>query len=223
MKTVEMTQEELEQFQAFKKEQARRQAEERIELLRKNYTDMAEDFVNDTIKRLRPLSDKIKQRKDEVLEKAAALNALKQELLQLDGKSMPKSHQYSNAAGNKRVTIGVYETDAYDDTVEEGIAIVKEYIESLASDEKSAQLVKMVMSLLQRNANGALKASRVVRLRKLADESGDAKFLEGVRIIEASYRPAISRTYIRCEVRNIDEETGIVKDWEPIPLGMTES
>ena len=63
---------------------------------------------------------------------------------------------------------------------------IKEYIESLAQDEKSSQLVKMVMSLLARSANGALKASRVVRLHKLADESGDERFIEGVRIIEAA-------------------------------------
>ena len=81
----------------------------------------------------------------------------------------------------------------------------------------------MVMSLLARNAAGALKASRVVRLHKLADESGDPRFIEGVRIIEAAYRPVISRTYIRCEVRQIDPETQVVKDWEAIPLGMTES
>ena len=220
---VEMTAEELEQFQAFKQEQAKRQAQERVELLEKNYKDMVEKFVNRTIQKLRPLSEKIRQKKEEVLDEASALSALKQELLELNGKNMPKSHQYTSAAGDKRVTIGVYETDAYDDTVEEGIAIVKEYIESLASDEKSAQLVKMVMSLLQRSANGALKASRVVRLHKLAEESGDQRFIEGVRIIEAAYKPAISRTYIRCEVRQIDEESGVVKDWEQLPLGMTES
>ena len=220
---VEMTKEELEQFQAFKQEQAKRQAQERVELLEKNYKDMVEKFVNRTIQKLRPLSEKIRQKKEEVLDEASALSALKQELLMLNGKNMPKSHQYTNAAGDKRVTIGVYETDAYDDTVEEGIAIVKEYIESLAIDEKSAQLVKMVMSLLQRSANGALKASRVVRLHKLAEESGDQRFIEGVRIIEAAYKPAISRTYIRCEVRQNDEESGVVKDWEQLPLGMTES
>lgn len=221
--TVEMTAKELEEFQAFKQEQAKRQAAERVELLRKNYADMAEAFVKKTIEKLKPLSDQIRTKKEEVLEEAAALSALKQELLELDGKNMPKSHQYTSAAGDKRVTIGVYETDAYDDTVEEGIAIVKEYIESLASDEESAQLVKMVMSLLQRSANGALKASRVVRLHKLAEESWDPRFIEGVRIIEAAYKPAISRTYIRCEVRNIDPDSGVVKDWEQLPLGMTES
>jgi len=221
--TVEMTAEELEQFQAFKQEQARRQAEERVAQLRDNYSKMTEQFIKKTMASLAPLSETIRKKKAEVLEAAASLQALKAELLEIDGKQMPKSHQFTNAKGTARVTVGVYETDAYDDTVEEGIAIVKEYIESLATDAKSQQLVKMVMNLLQRSANGALKASRVVRLHKLADESGDARFLEGVKIIENAYRPAISRTYIRLEKREIDENGGVVHDWEALPLGMTES
>jgi hypothetical protein len=221
--TVQMTAEEKAQFEAFKKQQAQRQAEERVQQLRKSYAALRESFVKKTMKALTPLSDKIRQKKAEVLEEAAALQSLKAELLEIDGKDMPKSHTFTNDAGTMRVTIGVYETDAYDDTVEEGIAKVKSYIEGLATDPKSQQLVKMVLSLLQRSANGALKASRVVRLRKLADESGDAQFLEGVKIIETAYRPAVSRTYIRCEKREIDQNGGVVHDWEAIPLGMTES
>jgi len=218
-----MSAEEYAQFQAFKAEQAKKEAEARIEALRGKYADMSEAFINKTIKKLTPLSESIKKKKAEVLEEFSALQLLKAELLDIDGKDMPKSHTFTNKAGDRRVTVGVYETDAYDDTVEEGIAIVKGYIEGLAQDERSKQLVKMVMSLLARSANGALKASRVVRLHKLADESGDPRFIEGVRIIEAAYRPAISRTYIRCEVRTIDPETQVVKDWEALPLGMTES
>ena len=218
-----MSAEEYAQFQAFKAEQAKKKEEARIEALRGKYTDMSEAFINKTIKKLTPLSESLQKKKQEVLEEFSALQLLKAELLDIDGKDMPKSHTFTNKAGDRRVTVGVYETDAYDDTVEEGIAIVKGYIEGLAQDERSKQLVKMVMSLLARSANGALKASRVVRLHKLADESGDPRFIEGVRIIEAAYRPAISRTYIRCEVRTIDPETQVVKDWEALPLGMTES
>lgn len=220
---VEMTAEEFAAFQAYKAEQAKKEAEARIEALRENYSDMSEAFVNKTIKKLSPLSETIRKKKGEVLEEFSALQKLKAELLDIDGKNMPKSHTFTNKAGDKRVTVGVYETDAYDDTVEEGVAIVKEYIESLAQDDRSKQLVKMVMSLLQRSANGALKASRVVRLHKLAEESGSPRFIEGVRIIEDSYRPNVSRTYIRCEVRRIDPETQVVKDWETLPLGITES
>ena len=222
-RSVEMSDEEFAEFQAFRQEQARKAAEARVEKLRTNYGEMAEAFIARTIKKLTPLSEQIRRKKAEVLEEAEVLQRLKAELLEIDGKSMPKSHTFTNAAGDKRVTIGVYETDGYDDTVEEGIAIVKEYIESLASDQKSQQLVKMVLSLLARTANGTLKASRVVRLHKLADESGDSRFMEGVRIIEGAYRPVVSRTYIRAEVRKVDGESGVVRDWEAIPLGMTES
>ena len=220
---VQMTAEEYAAYQQFKADQAKKEAEARIEALRTSYASMSEAFISKTIKKLTPLSEGIRKKKEEVLEEFSALQRLKAELLNLDGKNMPKSHTFTNEAGDKRVTIGVYETDGYDDTVEEGIAIVKEYIESLAQDEKSSQLVKMVMSLLARSANGALKASRVVRLHKLADESGDERFIEGVRIIEAAYRPTVTRTYIRCEVRKQDPETGLVRDWEALPLGMTES
>ena len=221
--SVQMTAEEFAAYQAFKAEQAKKDAEARIEALRTSYAKMSEDFIKRTIKKLKPVSNDIRKKKAEVLEEFSALQKLKAELLDIDGKDMPKSHTFTNEAGDARITIGVYETDAYDDTVEEGIAIVKEYIQGLAKDETSAQLVKMVMSLLARNANGALKASRITRLMKLAEESGNDRFIEGVKIIQAAYRPAVSRTYIRCEVRNIDPETQVIKDWEALPLGMTES
>ena len=218
-----MSADEFAAFQAFKAEQAKKEADARIEALRTNYAKMSEDFIKRTIKKLTPVSENNRKKKAEVLEEFSALQRLKAELLNIDGKDMPKSHTFTNEAGDARITVGVYETDNYDDTVEEGIAIVKEYIQGLAKDETSAQLVKMVMSLLARNANGALKASRITRLMKLAEESGNERFIEGVRIIQAAYRPAISRTYIRCEVRKIDPETQVVKDWEALPLGMTES
>ena len=221
--SVQMTAEEFAAYQAFKAEQAKKDAEARIEALRTSYAKMSEDFIKRTIKKLKPVSNDIRKKKAEVLEEFSALQKLKAELLDIYGKDMPKSHTFTNEAGDARITIGVYETDAYDDTVEEGIAIVKEYIQGLAKDETSAQLVKMVMSLLARNANGALKASRITRLMKLAEESGNDRFIEGVKIIQAAYRPAVSRTYIRCEVRNIDPETQVIKDWEALPLGMTES
>ena len=94
---------------------------------------------------------------------------------------------------------------------------MKEYISSLANDEKTEALVNMVFRLLARDAKGTLKASRIVQLRKVAQDTGDERFLEGVRIIEESYQPEVSKQFIRAEVKN---ENGM---WKPIPLGMTES
>lgn len=41
--------------------------------------------------------------------------------------------------------------------------------------------------------------------------------MEGVRIIEESYQPEVSKQFIRAEIR---DNNGM---WKPIPLGMTES
>ena len=75
----------------------------------------------------------------------------------------------------------------------------------------------MVFRLLCRDAIGTLKASRIVQLRKVAEYTGDARFMEGVRIIEESYQPEVSKQFIRAEVK---DKNGM---WKPIPLGMTES
>ena len=75
----------------------------------------------------------------------------------------------------------------------------------------------MVLKLLARDSKGALKASRVLQLRKMAEESGDDRFMEGVKIIEESYQPAVSKQFVRAEVKN---DNGA---WVAIPLGMTEA
>lgn len=56
-----------------------------------------------------------------------------------------------------------------------------------------------------------------MQLRKVAEDTGDARFMEGVRIIEESYQPEVSKQFIRAEMK---DRNGM---WRPIPLGMTES
>ena len=142
---------------------------------------------------------------------------MKSDLFKTKMRNDQRSHTFTNSAGDKRITLGVYVTDGYRDTVEDGIAIVKEYIASLANDEKTQALVNMVFRLLSRDAKGTLKASRIVQLRKVAEDTGDARFMEGVRIIEESYQPEVSKQCIRAEMKDRNSM------WRPIPLGMTES
>ena len=136
LQRVEMSAEEYAAFQEFQAARAKEAAQNRVNALRENYKQMSEKFIARTIKKLTPLSEAIRQKKAEVLDEAAALQKLKAELLEIDGKSMPKSHTFTSEDGTRRVTIGVYETDGYDDTVEEGVAIVKAYIEGLASERR---------------------------------------------------------------------------------------
>ena len=94
--------------------------------------------------------------------------------------------------------------------------IVKKYIESLATDTKSKELVATILQLLSRDGTGNLKASRVLQLRKLADKSDNDQFKEGVQIIEEAYQPSLTKQFIRAEWK--DEHN----KWHIIPLSVTD-
>ncbi|RLT71125.1 MULTISPECIES: DUF3164 family protein [Bacteroidales] len=215
-KAVEMTDEELKQFNEFKAEQAKKNAKEQAKRDREAYRDLVDETIDKTVPALMRLSQGIKETKQSILDDFRHVIEMKADVLKLK-KDGQRSDTFTNSQGDKRITIGVYTTDGYRDTVEDGIAIVKEYIEGLASDEKTKALVKMVLRLLARDAKGTLKASRVVQLRKIAEETGSDRFMEGVQIIEEAYQPAISKQFIRAEVKN---ENGA---WVCVPLGMTEA
>lgn len=215
-KVVEMNSEELRQFEAFKAKQAKENAKVKAKQDRDAYRDLVDETIERTVPALMCLSQGIKDTKASVLNDFRNVIDMKADVLKLK-KDGQRSDTFTNSKGDKRITIGVYTTDGYRDTVEDGIAIVKEYIEGLASDEKTKALVKMVLRLLARDAKGTLKASRVVQLRKIAEETKSDRFMEGVQIIEEAYQPAISKQFIRAEVKN---ENGA---WVCVPLGMTEA
>ena len=215
--TVLMTEEEKAEFEAFQREKARNAAEEKAKADREMYKQMVDEEIENSIPVLLGISEEIKESKQKVLDNFKAILAMKSDLFKTKMRNDQRSHTFTNSAGDKRITLGVYVTDGYRDTVEDGIAIVKEYIASLANDEKTQALVNMVFRLLSRDAKGTLKASRIVQLRKVAEDTGDARFMEGVRIIEESYQPEVSKQFIRAEMK---DRNGM---WRPIPLGMTES
>ena len=208
--TVVMTAEEKAEFEAFQREKAKKAAEEKAKNDREMYKQMVDEEIANSIPVLLGISEQIMANFKTILE-------MKADLFKTKVKDDQRSHTFTNSEGDKRITLGVYVTDGYRDTVEDGIAIVKEYIEGLAKDEKTKALVSMVLRLLARDAKGTLKASRIVQLRKVAMETGDDRFIEGVRIIEEAYQPEVSKQFIRAEIKN---ENGM---WKPIPLGMTES
>ena len=215
--TVFMTEEEKAEFEAFQQAKARKAAEEKAKADREMYRQMVDEEIENSIPVLLGISEEIKESKQKVLDNFKAILAMKSDLFKTKMRNDQRSHTFTNSAGDKRITLGVYVTDGYRDTVEDGIAIVKEYIASLANDEKTQALVNMVFRLLSRDAKGTLKASRIVQLRKVAEDTGDARFMEGVRIIEESYQPEVSKQFIRAEMK---VRNGM---WRPIPLGMTES
>ena len=187
--------------------------------MRTDYVTMVDNEIESAIPVLRELSEDIKTVKQKVYDNFRTILDLKAEMFRLSkGKEIDvKSNTFTNSRGDMRITLGAYMLDNYLDTAEDGVAIVKEYISSLAKDDESQALVNMVLKLLAKDAKGTLKAQRIIQLRKIADESGNERFIEGVKIIEDAYKPIPSKTFVQAQVKNS------MGAWENIPLGMTES
>ena len=210
-----MTAEERREFEAYRAEKQKKEAAERRKQQRTDYAVMVDDEVRTTLPVLQELSEQIKTVKNAVFGNFDAILKMKSEVLGLT-KDDQRSHTFTTSDSKFRLTLGVNTIDSYRDTVEDGIAMVKAYIESLAKDETSKALVNAVLRLLSRDQSGNIKASRVLQLRKMAEETGNERFIEGVQIIEESYQPTATKKYIRAEYKN---DKGA---WVNIPLGMTD-
>lgn len=209
-----MTAEERQEFEAYKLAKEKKAAEAKRKSDREAYTALVDETIAAVMPELTNISEAIAQKKSAAAEAFRGALEMKAELFGV--KDDQQSHTFTNSEGTMRITIGHYMLDNYRDTVNEGIAMVKMYIESQARDDASRALVKAILRLLSRDEAGNLKASRVLQLQKMAEETGDERFIEGVRIIQESYQPTPSKDYIRAAVR---DESGA---WVPIPLSMTD-
>ena len=218
--TVTMTDAEMAEFKAFQEAKAAEAAKVAAKQMRDDYREMVDDAIESMMPKLKVVSKDLENYKRTVFEEFSTILKMKAEMFKMEkGSELDnQSHSFTNSKGTMRIVLGHYVTDNYLDTVDEGIAKVQNYIQSLANDDKSKALVGMVMKLLSKDAKGTLKASRIIQLRKMAEDSGAPEFIEGVKIIEESYQPIKSRTYLKAYVKN--EQTG---GWEQIPLGMTEA
>lgn len=212
---LELSEEEAAQIEQMRDRIAKEKLEEQHKQDRQAYHVLVKEAVDDSYAELETLSRQLAEAKTRVYERFRELIDLKVKLYGID--SGQRSHTFRAEEGNTRITIGNYQRDGWLDTVDSGIAMVKEYVQSLAKDEESKKLVEMVMSLLERDQAGNLQADKVLKLQDYAEQSRDDRFIEGVRIIRESYAPVTTKLFIRAEKRN-----GIGK-WINLPLGITEA
>lgn len=210
-----MTPEERKEYEAFRALKQKKEAEAARKASRDEYRKLVDDIVPAAVARLQKLSAAMAAEKAKTYADFDAVLSLKSEVVGLP-KEGQRSHTFTTSDSQYRITLGTNTIDGYSDLVEDGIAMVKGYIESLATDDKSKSLVSAILRLLSRDGQGNIKASRVLQLRKMAEEVGDDKFLEGVRIIEESYQPTETKTYIRAEYK---DEHGA---WQAVPTSVTE-
>ena len=163
---VTMTPEERAEYEEFRAQKAREREEAARKAQREEYARLVDDEVAAAVDQLKELSEQMTTIKKTIFDNFDTIIKMKREVMSLCKPDGQYTHTFTSSDSKCRITLGNRMVDDYRDTVEDGIAMVKDYITSLAKDEDSAQLVGLIMSLLERNKSGALQPSRVIRLRQ---------------------------------------------------------
>lgn len=213
---VEMTAEELAQWQALKEKQEKAERERKAKDDRDAYRSLAATTVDEVFPKLQELSSALADAKRSTYEAFAGVIDTKTEVIGLVAPGQ-RSHSFLGKNGDKRIIVGHYQRDGWDDTVEAGICKVKEYISSLAGDEKTRELVDIILDLLSKDRAGNLKADKVLQLEKYTERIDNDTFSEGVAIIKEAYRPERTKDFIRAQYK---DDKG---KWVDVPLGITEA
>ena len=200
---------------------AQLEAEERAEKQKREddinaYKDSVDGFCRAVFVRMNAVSDRMRRAKDVTFAEADALIALKDSLYKT--KTDRHSNTFTTSDGRITVSLGYRTNDDWDDTVNAGVAKVKEFISSLAKDDTSAALAEMVLNLLAKDRKGNLKASRVLQLRQIAQKSGYPELIEAADIIQSAYRPVDTCQFVSVQYK---DEYG-VKHTLPLSLAAME-
>ncbi|TYO83764.1 uncharacterized protein DUF3164 [Elizabethkingia miricola] len=178
---------------------------------RKAYKEIVNEAVPQIVQVAKNLSTMLSQGKFDIFNSLRFLLDQKAEVFEI--KQGQQSHTFSDDKGNG-ITYGYRSIDGWDDTVNAGIDIINEVIESFATDEKSAKLVTVINKLLKKDAKGNLKSSRVLELQQLADELAIERFTDGVNIIKNAYRPVRSAFFIESWYTNAQGK----KEYYPLSI-----
>ena len=184
----------------------------RVDAEREAYKQLVDATVRNSVKKLQTLSAEMMRVKQEVFAEFETVIKMKNDLFRV--KLDRRSDTFTTEDGTMTLTLGNRTNEGWDDTVEAGIAKVKEYLATLAKDDNSAALVETVMGLLAKDRKGALKANKVLELERLAVKSQDRDFLDGINIIKNAYRPVPTCQFISVETK--DEKGNAT----PLPLSL---
>ncbi len=167
---------------------------------RDSYKALVAETVPKAIFKLCRASEIISDAKTETFKFFEDILDLKNQVYGLKEKQM--SHTFST--DKEEITIGYRINDGWDDTVTAGIEKVQTFISSLSTTPETAALVKVVFSLLKKDAKGNLKGSRVLELQQLTKDFNNEEFTDGVQIIAAAYKPVRSSWFIDASLINDD-------------------
>jgi hypothetical protein len=187
-----------EALKALKKQVEKEQKEnaDKIQQQRKGYKERVNVVLPGLFKVLVDASQFLAVAKTAVYKEVQELVALKSKVY--DKEVDQGSHSFTTDDGTT-IIVGNRMIDGWDDTVDIGIQKVTDYLQSLSKDANSKKLVKTILQLLSKDN---LKASRVLQLKKIADEIGDKNFIDAITIIQEAYRPNKSKQFVTCRYKD---------------------
>lgn len=200
---------------ALKKELAKdmKDQEQQVKAKRAGYKEKVNKRIPSLFKVLTECSEKLAAAKKKIY--ADLVSLVNEKSAVYDREQDQSSHSFTTDDGIT-ISIGYRHNDGWDDTVEVGIQKVTDYIQKLGKDDNSKKLVKTILQLLAKDKTGTLKASRVLQLKKLADDIGDAKLKDAIQIIQDAYRPTRTKQFITCKYK---DSTGANKE---LPLSISD-
>jgi hypothetical protein len=210
----QLTPEQLKKLQ-HQLEEKQKLERERVNAERAKYKELVDITTRALFPVLKNASAKLSEAKSFVFKELATLIKMKEELYNRD--SDQNTHSFSNEDGTITITVGYNIVDSWDDTVGTGITKVHDYIQTLIKDDNSKVLVDTVMDLLSQDAKQNLKASRVLKLRKMADKSGNKDFIDAIQIIQDAYKPVRTKEFVRAEFKGEHGEKLL------LPLSITDA
>lgn len=169
---------------------------------RERYKTLVDDTVKEQFQKLEAASQALMAAKTAVFNSFEAVIGLKNDLFKV--KNNRQTDTFTTANGAITITLGNRMYEGWDDTVNVGIQKVQDFVKTLARDDNSAALVETVMRLVSKDRKGNLKASKVLELEKLAIKTGDADFLDGIKIIKDAYRPVPSCQFVAVSYKDIE-------------------
>lgn len=194
---AQLTPEQLNELkEQWQQEEAARKQKEQDN--RQAYKDLVDETIERIYKDLAQVSENLQEKKNKVMEQMRKVIEVKDELFGC--KTSQATHTFTTSDGKLSITVGYRTVNDYDSTLANGVEKIKQYISSLAKDEETAKLVEMIESLLKTDKNGNMRPNRVLELSKLTMKIDNEQFRDGVEIIQQSYSPRRSKSFVSaCE------------------------
>lgn len=199
MDITNLTKEERAELLARLNEEKQREEQQEQER-RDSYKELVDSTVREAVAKLTALSNDMMRVKQEVFNDFAALIKSKNELFNV--KIDRQSDTFTTSDSVASITLGNRTNEGWDDTVNAGIEMVREYMATLATNQETAVLIETIMGLLAKDRKGTLKANKVLELERLAVKSQNALFLEGIKVIKAAYRPVPTCQFISVRLKD---------------------